>query len=181
MVHDRRARLFGELAVAQFKLWGNGTSRTLRPIWVAEELSLDDELVRMGPRTGETNTEAYTALNPKQKIPLLTRGGFALSESVAISRYLVRNFDPSKVLHGPATSEEEAKHDEWCFYIYGELDETSLYIMRRHGDLAHIYADAPNAVTASAAYAARHLSAIDGYLADRRYLLGDRFSCPTYC
>ena len=46
-----------------------GTTRTLRPIWMAEELGIDYELVSIGPRTGETQSEAFTNLNPKQKIP----------------------------------------------------------------------------------------------------------------
>ena len=31
------------------KIWGAGTSRTFRPVWVAEELGLDYEHVRIGP------------------------------------------------------------------------------------------------------------------------------------
>ena len=49
------------------ELWGAGTARTLRPIWMAEELGLPYELYPIGPRTGETQTEDYTSLNPKQK------------------------------------------------------------------------------------------------------------------
>ena len=49
------------------EFWGAGTARTLRPIWVAEELNLKYLLHPIGPRTGETQTEDYKALNPKQK------------------------------------------------------------------------------------------------------------------
>ena len=38
-------------------LWGVGTSRTIRPIWVAEELGLSYKVKPIGPRTGETQTE----------------------------------------------------------------------------------------------------------------------------
>ena len=41
----------------KIKLWGAGTTRTLRPIWMAEELGIDYELVYIGPRTGETQSE----------------------------------------------------------------------------------------------------------------------------
>ena len=41
----------------QLTLWGAGTARTLRPIWVAEELGLEYRLEPIGPRTGETKTE----------------------------------------------------------------------------------------------------------------------------
>jgi Glutathione S-transferase len=57
------------------KFWGAGTARTLRPIWMAEELDLEYELFPIGPRTGETRTKEYTDLNPKQKVPWHERWG----------------------------------------------------------------------------------------------------------
>ena len=68
--------------------WGAGTARTFRPIWMAEELELKYKLNPIGPRTGETLSKEYTALNPKQKIPSIEHGNFSLSESVAICKYL---------------------------------------------------------------------------------------------
>ncbi|MEQ8859981.1 MAG: glutathione S-transferase N-terminal domain-containing protein [Pseudomonadales bacterium] len=116
--------------------WGAGTSRTLRPIWVAEELGVAYRVEPIGPRTGETRTEDYTRLNPKQKIPTLVDGDFKLTESVAICRYLIDNY-PGDGMYRPGTVRDRAREDE-C-YVYRELDETSLYVMRRHRDLAHIY------------------------------------------
>lgn len=147
-------------------LWGAGTSRTFRPVWVAEELGLAYQLHPIGPRTGETRTEAYTRLNPKQKIPVLEDGPFRLSESVAICRYLIDTC-PGGAIATPATAAERAREDEWCCYIYGELDETSLYVMRRHGDLAHIYGAAPAVVASAAEYARRHLAVIASHMRNR--------------
>ena len=56
---------------ALLKLWGAGTARTLRPIWMAEELEIDYELIPIGPRTGETQTKEFSQINPKQKIPVM--------------------------------------------------------------------------------------------------------------
>ena len=59
-----------------------------------------------------------------------------LSESVAISRYLIERYGSRKHhVPRPDCLAARAKEDEWVCYIYGELDETSLYVMRRHGDL----------------------------------------------
>ncbi len=156
------------------RLWGTGTSRTIRPIWLAEELGIDYELTPMGPRTGETQTDTYTKLNPKQKIPLLTVGDRALSESLAICRYLLATY-PGGDLYRPADAWAQAEEDEWCCYIYGELDETSLYVMRRHGDLGFIYGDAPEVVEAAGAYADRHLGVTSERLGDRQTLLPGGF------
>lgn len=141
---------------AQITLWGAGTTRTLRPIWVAEEIGVPYALESIGPRTGETQTAEFTALNRKQKVPLLVRGDFRLSESLAICRYLL-DVHPNDAMVVPEGPEERAREDEWCNHIYGEIDETSLYVMRRHGDLGHIYGSAPEVVEASRRYAAHHL------------------------
>ena len=122
--------------MAAMKIWGAGTARSVRPIWLAEELELDYELMAIGPRTGETQTPEFTRMNRKQKIPFLTDGDVHLSESVAICRYLLASY-PSENVSVPDCPEERAKEDEWCCYVYGEIDETSLYVMRRHGDLHH--------------------------------------------
>jgi glutathione S-transferase len=156
----------GEHLNQPITLWGAGTSRTFRPIWVAEELGIPYDLKPIGPRTGETLTAEYTRLNPKQKIPVLVDGSFRLSESVAICRYLIANH-PRGNIAAPSTPAERAREDEWCCYIYGELDETSLYVMRRHGDLGHIYGRAPEVVASAANYASRHLQVIAAHMHDR--------------
>ena len=79
------------------KLWGAGTARTLRPIWMAEELEIDYELIPIGPRTGETQTKEFSQINPKQKIPAMEHKELKLSESLAICRYLQRNFSSEKI------------------------------------------------------------------------------------
>lgn len=155
-------------------MWGAGTSRTMRPVWVAEELGISYELKPIGPRTGETQTPEFSLLNPKQKIPLLVSGSLCLSESLAICRYLLASF-PNDTLYIPQTSEARAREDEWCCYIYGELDETSLYVMRRHGDLGHIYGAAPEVVSAAGDYAAKHLSITAGRLGDQQSVLPEGF------
>ena len=59
------------MAFLVFWIWGAATPRTLRPVWAACELGLDFEHRPIGSRTGETQSEEYTSLNPGQKIPIL--------------------------------------------------------------------------------------------------------------
>ena len=152
-------------------LWGAGTSRTVRPIWMAEELGVEYELHPIGPRTGETRTKAFTELNPKQKIPVMVDGDLRLTESVAISRYLRDRYANTAAIASPVTLEDRAREDAWCCYVFGEIDETSLYVMRRHRDLSSIYGEAPAAVTSSAEYAGKHLRVVAEHLARNKYLL----------
>jgi glutathione S-transferase len=157
------------------KIWGAGTSRTLRAIWVAEELGIEYELIPIAPRSGETKTAEFTQLNRKQKIPFLVDGEIRLSESVAICRYLIEAY-PGTAIWQPKSLLERAKQDEWCCYIYGEIDESGLYVMRRHRDLGHIYGQAPEAVRSSADYVRRHLEVVSEHLVDNEYLMLQGFS-----
>ena len=72
--------------MAKITIWGARTPRSLRPLWMAEELALDYQHRPIAPRSGETQTPEYTHLNPKQKIPLLVDADITLTESVAICR-----------------------------------------------------------------------------------------------
>lgn len=69
-------------------VWGARTSRTLRVHWMLAELNVEYDSRKIGPRTGETQTEAYKAINPKGKVPVLIHGDLVISESFAIARYL---------------------------------------------------------------------------------------------
>ena len=157
------------------RFWGAGTARTMRPLWIAEELGLAYELMPIGPRTGETQTAEYTGKTHKQKIPLLEDDGLILSESVAIGRYLIGRYGSESTVTLPTTLAEQAKEDEWVCYIYGEIDETSLYVMRRHGDLKAIYGDAPVVVESAKEYAQKHLNVVADHMSDKDFVVQNRF------
>ena len=158
-------------------LWGVGTSRTLRAHWALHELGLDYECRPILPRTGETKTAEYTALNPRQKIPLLQDGDFTIAESPAIAAYLSNTYGSPENTLIPSDPREQASWLEWCFYAATELDATSLYVMRRHGDLKHIYGESPVALDSAAGYFVTQLCHAEQALQDGRpFLVGGRFT-----
>jgi glutathione S-transferase len=161
-------------------LWGVGTSRTIRAHWALHELDLPYESRPILPRSGETKTPEYTALNARQKIPLLEDGDFRIGESAAIVAYLSQNYSTPDHVLIPEQKSLQAKWLEWCFFVVAELDSTSLYVMRRHGTnngLAHIYGEAPAVVSQAAEYFRHQLRHVDVALADgRTYLMGDQFT-----
>jgi glutathione S-transferase len=158
-------------------LWGVGTSRTLRAHWALHELGLDYECRPILARSGETKTQEYAGLNPRQKIPLLQDGDFRIAESPAIVAYLSNTYGTPENTLIPTDPREHATWLEWCFYAATELDATSLYVMRRHGDLKHIYGEAPNALESAAEYFATQLRHAEQALrAGRTFLVGERFT-----
>jgi glutathione S-transferase len=164
-------------AIGKRILWGAGTSRTIRPHWALHELGLDYERRPIQPRTGETQTPEFTALSARQKVPLLQDNGLVITESAAIVTYLSDAYGQPHNRLVPEALRPRAQCLEWCFFVISELDATSLYVMRRHGDLRHIYGDAPVANDAASAYFEKQMRSVERALHDGRpYLLGDRFS-----
>lgn len=138
--------------MSDITIYGSGTMRTHRPLWLAHEMGLDFTHVPVGPRTGETKSPEFLRLNPRHKVPVLTHGDTVLTESTAIMVYLMEVFPNPGHLHVPADATARAHHLEWCFFIMSELDANGLYSMRRHGDLKEIYGDSPVAVAGGRDY-----------------------------
>lgn len=158
-------------------LWGVGTSRTMRALWILAELDLPYEHRRITSRSGETLTPDYTRLNPSQKIPALQEGDFVLTESAAIVNYLATTHGAAKNLCPPTEPKARARYDQWCFFAMMELDANTLYVIRKHEDLHAIYGEAPNALQAAREGFARQARAAATRLAaGGPYALGENFS-----
>jgi glutathione S-transferase len=138
-----------------------GTVRQLRPHWMLAELGLDYEYFPVHPRSGDTMKPEFLRLNPRHKVPLLRHGEMVIAESAAIIEYLSEAFPRPQDLYVPGEPKGRAKLNEWCYFIVSELDATSLYIVRRHLGLKHIYGEAPRAVEEAKKYFSEQLGAID--------------------
>lgn len=158
-------------------LWGVGSSRALRAHWALVYLGLPYETRAIQTRTPPMEGPEYRAVNPRGKIPTLQDGGLTLTESSAIVTYLGERYgSPGRRLI-PEAVEERALYFEWMGFIAMELDATSLYVLRRHEGLPHIYGPADDACAVARAYFDRMINAAALRLDDgRRYLLGDDFS-----
>src|SRR5271168_2986378 len=177
--HSRnRSSASAEGSVANdLTLWGAGTFRTIRPHWMLLELGLDYQFHPIGSRTGETLTDEFKRLNPKHKIPVLQHGALVLTESGAIIQYLSETFADRGVIYSAADNASRARLNEWCYFVMSELDASSLYVVRKHEGLKHIYGEAPAAVESARGYFLHNLEAMAEQIerADP-YLFGDRLS-----
>lgn len=154
-------------------LWGAGTSRTLRPHWALAELGVEYVSKPIGPRTGETQTAEFRALNPKEKIPVMVDGDLVLTESAAIVTYLGDRFGGLAPVPGTV---ERARYNEWLSYILMELDAHTLYVMRKHGDLKHLYGEAPAALAAARAGFEKQLRWARPRIEVAGHLVGENFT-----
>ena len=153
-------------------LWGVGTPRTLRPCWALHELGVEYETRVIRTRTTDMDDPEFLAVSPGRKIPAFQHGDLAITESGAITRYVMSAFGADD-----RSSRQQARIDRWTFFVLMEMDATALYVMRRHRDLAEIYGDAPAAVTTAIEYFARQVAMVENALADgREFLVDGRFS-----
>jgi glutathione S-transferase len=76
-------------------IYGNPTSRVCKVLWVCAELGLSVDSV---PVWAERKSDWFTALNPKQAVPVVRDGDLLLHESNTVVQYLATKYGPEQVL-----------------------------------------------------------------------------------
>ena len=104
------------------KVYGVPRSRTMRPLWMLEELGIPYENVKVS-FIGETRKPDFLRLNPNGHIPVLQDGDLVLWESMAINLYLARKYDKGL---WPKTVEGEGRAFQWSLWAMTELEEPVL-------------------------------------------------------
>ncbi|MEM7251344.1 MAG: glutathione S-transferase family protein [Pseudomonadota bacterium] len=158
-------------------VWGIGSGRAFRVHWALIELGLEYETVPIQTRTPAMETPTFLQVNPRKKIPVFRDGDVQLTESSAIVTYLAERYSHDGCRLIPEAVAERGLYFEWFSFVAMELDATSLYVLRRHEGLPHIYGEAPTACTSTREYFDRMINSAALRLEDQRpFLLGDSFS-----
>jgi glutathione S-transferase len=158
------------------EIWGGATSRTIRAHWMAHEIGLDYTPRLIGSRTGETQADEFRTLNPKEKIPVLVDGDFVLTESIAIVTYLGDHYGAGTGLVPAWKTLDRARYNEWVSFVQMELDAHTLYVIRKHRDLADLYGEAPAAIQTAIEGFNKQVHVAEMALTRSPYLLGDSFT-----
>ncbi len=166
-----------QLADPDLTLWGASTTRTMRPHWALHELGLDYRKRMVAPRSGELQTTEFRALNPREKVPVLQDGNLTIAESAAIVNYLGDRYGAGSGLTPASGTVDRGVYDQWCFFIMMELDAHTLYVIRKHGDLAELYGEAPAAIEAAKQGFLKQVAVVADELRQRGpHLLGETFT-----
>ncbi|RYH09093.1 glutathione S-transferase family protein [Tropicimonas sp. IMCC6043] len=102
---------------------GSSKSRTLRVLWMLEELGLEYEHVPSPPRSPDV-----VAMNPTGKVPVLVVDNTPITDSTAILTYLA---DCHGKLTYPAGTLERARQDSLTQFLLDEFD-AALWMAARH-------------------------------------------------
>jgi glutathione S-transferase len=155
------------------KIYGIARSRAFRTLWMAKELGLDYEHVKVDFATGETRTPAHLALNPNGHIPVIDDDGFVLWESMAINLYLAKKHSLGRFY--PARLEDEARAWQWSFWGMTEIERPVLTALFNRAILPEDKRDAAAADDAEKQLA-QPLKVLNGALGRSANLLGNDFT-----
>jgi glutathione S-transferase len=114
----------GKRMIMALKIYGVARSRAFRTLWMAKELGLDYEHVKVDFATGATRTPAHLALNPNGQVPVIDDNGFVLWESMAINLYLAKKYGVGTLY--PTRLEDEARAWQWSFWGMTEVERPVL-------------------------------------------------------
>jgi glutathione S-transferase len=81
-------------------VFGGQTSRSIRVVWVMEEMGLDYR-VRQVDMLAETRDPEFLAINPADFIPAMVDGDVTMVESIAIMQYLMGRYGPTPLAPPP--------------------------------------------------------------------------------
>jgi glutathione S-transferase len=155
------------------KIYGVARSRAFRALWMAKELGLDYEHVKVDFATGETRTPEHLALNPNGHVPVIDDDGFILWESMAINLYLAKKFGAGGLY--PSRLQDEARAWQWSFWGMTELERPVLTALFNRAILPETQRDAAAADTAEKTLA-QPFGVLQGVLSGSTYLLDEQFT-----
>ena len=158
------------------KIYSCENSRGVRPIWTAEEMGLDYELIMM-PFPPRIFMKEYLDTNMLGTVPFMVDGSVKMTESVAISQYLVEKYGPSDLQVTP-DEEDYPNYLNWLFHSDATLTFPQTVVLRYKLQEPGV-ADA--AVEGYSRWFVSRLKLLEKTLDNREYLCSNRFTLADIC
>lgn len=152
-------------------LYGTSGSRALRALWGIEETGIAFHHVPVGYGP-DSKAPDYLAINPNGRIPALVDGEVRLFESMAINLYLAKTYGGALYPDNPA---DEARAWQWSVWAISEIEPLQMQIVVQTLFTPEDKRD-PKVVERATRGLQRPLKVLDAALADRPWLLGERFT-----
>ena len=158
------------------KIWGTEASRAMRPIWTAEEMGIDYELEMM-PFPPRMFMKEYLDINMLGTIPYLIDGDVKMTESVAMSQYLVEKYGPTDLRVMPDEPDYPA-YLNWLFHSDATLTFPQTVVLRYKLQEPGV-ADA--AVEGYSRWFVSRLKLLESSLENKENLCSNRFTLADIC
>ena len=154
-------------------VWGGQTSRSLRVVWVLEEMGLSYDLRHVDMLAAEEDP-AWLAVNPGDFLPAIEDGDITIVESVAIMEYLMGRYGPTPLQPSP---DDEAFATSQQFLHMGEAGLATLIMVPLVSGFLAPEAERDNwGARWARECVERRLLFVRRQLAGAPYMAGDRFT-----
>ncbi|SDR26850.1 glutathione S-transferase family protein [Pseudovibrio sp. Tun.PSC04-5.I4] len=150
-----------------YKVIGHPQSRTMRVLWLLEELGQSYEVLPCKPHHNDIQQ-----INPSGKIPALIVGDDAIYDSTAICTYLA---DKHASLTFPAGTIERAKQDSFTNFALDEMDAI-LWMAAKHSFIHPEEQRVPEIKQACHYEWANTMVRLEQRLGDQTWVMGDTFT-----
>lgn len=156
---------------------GRANSLNVRKVmWCAAELNLPISREDFGRGFAPVNTDAFKALNPNAKVPVLRDGDVVLWESNTICRYLSARYGPLEML--PADPAGRAHVEKWMDWQVASVQPPMHVIF--HGQVVSPGSHTDEEMAAAADELHGVMAILDASLASRPFVAGDHLSAADF-
>jgi GST-like protein len=135
------------------------------------EAGIAHEFVTVSPKLGETRSEAFTKINPRQQVPVLRLpDGTIVTEGTVILTHIADAHPASKLAPPPGTP-QRLQHDRWLAFCQANIyeGENRLWFPERYADDAWAVASVKRAAEK---YVQRHFLILESELHNAPYVFG---------
>ena len=101
-------------------VWGGQTSRSIRVVWVLEEMGLPYSVRQVDMLAAEQDRE-FLAVNPADYIPAIQDGDVVMVESIAIMEYLMARYGPTSLAPAPSEPTQLDRNFDSNILLYAAL------------------------------------------------------------
>ena len=160
------------------KIYHSKQSRSMRVVWLCEEMGLPYEVESLAMFTPEMKTRDYLAIHPLGKVPAIDDDGFVLWETGAIFEYLVAKHGRAKgaeALIPPRETQAGALATQWMGYGENPLTIIMGEIAAHSGPMPEAMR-IPALVDRGREIAPALVGVVERALGDRPFILGEAFS-----
>lgn len=165
-------------------IYGVLRSRATRPLWLLAEAGtefthipviqsyrLADPAAADAPLN--TLSPDFLAISPQSAVPVMVDGDLVLTESLAITLYLARQYGGDL---GPRDAAELAQAEQWALFGGISIDLPGIDIIYTYADGLADTPEGAAKITAALDRLSRPLARLEAYLGQHDYLIGARFT-----
>ena len=158
------------------KIYGTEGARSIRPIWVAEELGIKYELEMM-PFPPRVFHKEFLEINMLGTVPYLVDGDVKMTESVAMCQYIAEKFGPTDLLIDSSET-DYPNYLNWLYHSDATLTFPQTVVMRYKLMEPGV---ADEAIEGYSRWFVSRLKLLESELEGKDYLCSDRFSIADIC